>query len=524
MVLTNEDKEAGFSGDICSARDALVVPANPVVPCSRLVIDPAANQVLYQNNEITDAPAPENVLASIKDPVEKLEGHYVLGGFLRTHFGHFLVECLGMLWALDHAEGPVDGLIFMPYHAAPQYDDRTLEVLNHRGELWMKSIGVDLPVKIVTAPTRVDRITIGEHGFGFGPKFRGSTYFRNFMRSRNALSADDLAKTKRRKLYISRTKLNPRKGGLIGESALERTFVEAGYEPYWPEKETMIEQLATYQTAEAIVAVEGSALHLPPFSCPTDCRFGIVARRSSVDHIETEFGAQIDGFVGTKAFITNRIEHNWGAQGTNNTSMETHSVIDFEATYADLIEAGFLSDSDKLYHPTISDLCTHISESSLGHHSHFHLIGLDRQIDGLRKRAEEARRIRALPPEERQKIAEAERARRHKENYEKVMRERAEKAALPQQNQNAPTQASNEDLSPAALAYRERWKRAKEAQIKAAQEASEREKQSVEMTPAVSPQPDAPLSYEERWKRAKDAQIKAAQEAAAKAAAAGQDT
>ena len=47
-------------------------------------------------------------------PVTEIPGTWLFGGKHDLRFGHFLVETTSKLWALDHVNAPVNGIIFMP--------------------------------------------------------------------------------------------------------------------------------------------------------------------------------------------------------------------------------------------------------------------------------------------------------------------------------------------------------------------------------------------------------------------------
>lgn len=376
---TKEDIKCGFNGTLHARDNVVLLPGNSDIQRPRQIIDPAAKEWIYWDASICQKPLEGEPLEGLAETITHKPGRYVFGGYVRVHFGHFLVECISPLWALDHA-GDVDGILFFPYHTVPNVTPRAVEVMDLRTDWWIKALGVDLPFEILRTPTKVDHLVVGENGFGFGDKFSGSSFFHEFVRKRNALPAKELAKKTRTKIYVSRAKLGARKGQIVGEDALQRTFEEAGYQLYSPEADPVEVQLATYASAEAIVGVEGSALHLPPVCCPTDTKVAIIARRSKADLINTEFGAQFRGFAQVDPLITSDITSSWALPGARGTNIESLAVIDFEQTYQKLIAAGFLSASDKLYYPTPQDLTDQITKASMGHGAHLHIVNLDHEI------------------------------------------------------------------------------------------------------------------------------------------------
>ena len=426
LQLTDLDLANGFTGKRYTRNNALIIPGDAQISRPRQVIDPSTNEILYLDQSLVEQMTSESHIASLDIQIEKLPGQYIFGGYVRNHFGHFLVECLAPIWTIDHAPKPLDGIIFLPYHAASNTPQQTVDILTKHAGIWLGGLGVDLPVKVITKPTQVDCLTVGENAFGFGGKFSGSSFFRDFIRKRNILSPSHLAKSPRRKVYISRSRLGLRKAHLVGEEYLERTFEAAGYEIYWPEKNSIAEQMKMYQTASTIVAVEGSALHLPPFSCPEGCRFAIISRRSTEEKILNEFGTQIEAFVGTKPFVTFDVAATLGAPKTLSSHMLAHSVIDFDSTYSKLIDAKFLPENASLFQPSAKDFCDHLRRASLGSLHHLHIIGLDQDIENTKLHIE---RVRKMTPEQRRQFQEEERARKHVENWKRVMEERTQRAS-----------------------------------------------------------------------------------------------
>lgn len=49
--------------------------------------------------------------------MQKLDGNHLFGGMLQEHFGHFLTESLGRLWALRRLSSNFQSIVF--YHRVP---------------------------------------------------------------------------------------------------------------------------------------------------------------------------------------------------------------------------------------------------------------------------------------------------------------------------------------------------------------------------------------------------------------------
>ena len=375
---TEADLECGFTGHLAACGNAVLVPGDRTTGQLRQIFAPDTSEVLYHDNSAVLRPISEQEREILTGETDTLSGRYVFGGYVRVHFGHFLVECLSPLWALDHTDGPCDGILFFPYHANPDESERNIGILHVRTERWLRALGVSESFRILRVPTRVDHIVVGENGFGFGERFRGSSFFHTFMRRRNATPSKRKTKSADgRRLYLTRRGLGARKGQIIGEEQFETTLVEAGYEAYAPEQFPLEEQLATYRQASHIVGVEGSALHVPPFCCPESCQVAIVSRRSQTAQIDAEFGEQYRGFAGIDPTISCELQEFWHLPGMSQPTAEALAVIDFDKTYRALIEAGFLSKTDRLYAPGPIDLVEHVKRASIGHKKHLHIVGFD---------------------------------------------------------------------------------------------------------------------------------------------------
>ena len=374
---TTEDTARGFEGRLAVSSNAVLLPGNAETGQKRQVYCPSSHRILYEDVSIADRKPAEDFDISQFDVVKKA-GTYVFGGFVRVHFGHFLVECLGPLWTLDVIDEPVDGVLFMPYHANPNETSRNIRLLDDHSSRWLKALGVDEPTEIIRQPTQVDRLILGENGLGLSERFRGSSWFQDFARKRCAHYRRSTAKDANTSIYITRTKLSGRKGGILGETALEDTFRNAGYRIFAPEKHSLEDQLATYAAATRIVAVEGSALHLPPFVIDNTCRIAVLSRRSGVDKIASEFGEQYSGFVDIDLDIIDTAKDHWVPAGQPRTNLESFAVVDFDETYDRLISLGYRPANVPKFIPTPLDVTSQIKEIAKARKQHPTVLNWDK--------------------------------------------------------------------------------------------------------------------------------------------------
>lgn len=222
----------------------------------------------------SDIPEPPDPAA-----VSELSGRHLYGGVGRVHFGHFLVESISRLWALDHLDRPVDSVLFSPMHG--RRPNMTF------GKTLSELIGVfcgDVPITPVAVPTRVEQLVVPSQGVGHLNWSTGTPEFQRFVRTH--LEAHYTADGPE-KLYISRTRLE-NTGSLVDqEDQLEELMAAAGYTIFHPERYSIRQQIEHLMAARVVVGADGSAFHLAAHVLQPGARVGLIKRR----HRTEVFGA-----------------------------------------------------------------------------------------------------------------------------------------------------------------------------------------------------------------------------------------
>ena len=220
--------------------------------------------------------------------VGTLTGRHLFAGVGRVHFGHFLVEAITRLWALDHIDQPVDSVLFLPMHSrSPD---------NPFGRTHLKLIRAlcdDTPITYVSSPVKVDELVVPSQGVGHLNWSTGTPVFRHFVRSR--LEAR-YRPNGPKKLYISRTQLKNEDSLVDQEEAVEDLMAGAGYTVFHPERYSIREQIEHLMAARVLVGADGSAFHLAAHVLQPGTRVGLIKRR----HRTPVFGAiaqQIKAFA-----------------------------------------------------------------------------------------------------------------------------------------------------------------------------------------------------------------------------------
>lgn len=274
-------------------------------------------------------------------PVEHLPGRWLFGGLFYGHFGHLLCESTARLWALDHVQG-VDGIIFHP-KLRMGHENRMIRdhlVLFH-------ALGLSkLKIRAPQSPVVVDEMVIPEQGFGIGDMAAGRPEYRAFMRDR--LSRATLPDGPE-KLYISRSRLPSKRGSVLLENVIEARMEQAGYTVFHPQEHPLTVQLARYRAARAIVALDGSALHLAAMVLPEGAQVAILNRGPS-QNID-DYIRQFRHFAATDPTRIDAIRDFWFPAGRRVVKRETHALLDFPHVGEALSKAGFLPPGTRWHAP-----------------------------------------------------------------------------------------------------------------------------------------------------------------------------
>ena len=291
------DPAGGWSSQMVTLSDALVIPPATrgfVTESGLLTSDGHAVPLgdLWRNaRPLTQPPRMPEAAPSA------LAGHWVWGGVLAGHFGHFLVESTGRLWGMREVR-EADGIIFMPK------GPKLTELSRWQAEFF-ELAGVTGRVILATEPLRVERLSVPGQGFGLGDIVNGTKATRDFFSRFGAGIAPEVGA----KLYISRSKLSDQKGLLIGEHALEERLAAEGYDIFHPQKHSMTEQVARYKAATQVIAAEGSALHFFAMVARPNQRLAMILRRRSGATRQIE--QHLSSFAGITAVTLDALRRVW---------------------------------------------------------------------------------------------------------------------------------------------------------------------------------------------------------------------
>ncbi len=321
--------EGGWSSQIRTVPDALVAPIEQgYLVHAAGVFDANGTYVpecvLWRGRPLLVAPPLPEVL-------HHLPGRWIWGGVLVGHFGHFLTESAGRLWALNAIRGLVDGIVFIAKR------DVGASELTSFHKAFFELLGLRVPVRVIAQPTRIDLLEVPGQGFGIGPLAGGTDQFRSFIHSR---FGTNVAPSGGERLYISRSELSVQLGGILDEVRLERHLADCGYEIIHPQNHSMREQVARYKAAKHVVSLDGSALHLFAMVAGPDQQVAIVRRRNSngTDSLVRHLSA----FVRRDPLILDVVRQNWVRSDRPRPDNFSFGELDFAALGQELAKAGFI--------------------------------------------------------------------------------------------------------------------------------------------------------------------------------------
>ena len=338
--------------DVTSTLDAVPSRASGLVPYKNALIVPAPRgktrinvlpiAVLDSAGErIEDAACDTNALSSTafipgaehRVIEDELPGRWLFGGIATRHFGHQITRMMGRLPWLDHA-GEIDGIVFAGFRKNSAHrEERELQ------QKLFDLFGIEVPFHTVLKQTQVEELLVGPDQFSEALKCRATPDFRAW--ARRSVGLDDIPIQKGRKVYVTRTRLDPGYGRILCEDVLENNLVENGYEVFAPEEHDLKTQFETYASAETLVMSDGSPGHVSAFALRDGQTQAVIARRLDwplylMNHFKS-FAK--DG--GKVEHINHVKEQVWTPKRSSNTAL---AEVDFDALKSDLQACGALED------------------------------------------------------------------------------------------------------------------------------------------------------------------------------------
>ncbi|MFK7940232.1 MAG: DUF563 domain-containing protein [Roseovarius sp.] len=227
---------------------------------------------------------------------KRLEGVYLFGGLGRHHFGHFLMESIARIWAMDGRHDRFDGLIMLPFMGTDFGS-----VLRRRLLAFFELMGMDMPLHLIKTPVITDRLMIPAQGFGHLQWATGTQEFRQYVRAHLAVNCPAQGPDK---IYIARSRLKHTHQQLDQEDRVETLMQAAGYTIFHPQRHSIMAQARVYRAAKVIVGGDGSAFHLVPFAVEPETRIALIQRRNREEAFQSIVD-QINAFADVDLCVIN---------------------------------------------------------------------------------------------------------------------------------------------------------------------------------------------------------------------------
>lgn len=325
------NRYGGLSDQYATLKDAVVFPHIADNSCG--VLDADGTFCEYSRGVMGPRRATTEPQMPRSDNLPRLEGCFLYGGWLRAHFGHFLLESTSRLWALDELADKIDGIVFTPF--------RRGGVGRARKEYgpFLDILSGGKPIRILREPTRVDTLFVPDPGFGHHGRMSGSPRYRAHTRAQVAAISPEGPE----RLYISRSALMDKRGGVLAETRIETLLRANGYTVFHPQQHSMAEQLARYRAARYVVGLDGSALHMAAYALQPGARVAMILRRRA--GLLADLANQIELFANAKVHSLDALRASWVAHDAKRVDFRSIGELDFNLLQRQLTAAGFTDDS-----------------------------------------------------------------------------------------------------------------------------------------------------------------------------------
>jgi hypothetical protein len=213
----------------------------------------------------------------------------IYGGLFFHHFGHFMTESIGRLWAVNAAE-----MASLPIYVFEPWHDIDLADSGHFAVEALRFLGIDSGrIVKIERPSLISSLLVPRQKYGWHFFSNPPEDFLQFLeRAQGRIEREaERAGPSPRKVYVSRALLPPTSGKVAGEQEFERFLSEQGYHILHPEQQPLSAQVRAYANAEQLIFCEGSAAHACILLPKLRAKVAIVLRRKA-----SALQLQFDGF------------------------------------------------------------------------------------------------------------------------------------------------------------------------------------------------------------------------------------
>jgi capsular polysaccharide biosynthesis protein len=192
-------------------------------------------------------------------------GVYLYGGLLRRHYGHFLLESLARVYALQDSDLPI------VWHL------ESLSGLTSWQHEIFSLLGVDVGRFVfVEQPTEFATLLVPEVGYRI----------QDWMhpRQENAMGRYTFSQPVRgKRIWLSRSRLAEEAGNVVAVTDIENALEANGWHIIHPQELTIHDQLGIMSDAEVISGFAGSAFHTLILASQIRARIVIVQRSETLN-------------------------------------------------------------------------------------------------------------------------------------------------------------------------------------------------------------------------------------------------
>ena len=258
-----------------------------------------------------------------------LEGPVLFAGAADKQFGYFLTSGLGRLWALENLPEETRILYMLKPLKRPATYGFIPPIL--------KSLDVENEVILSDKNHSFEMLYTASELFGERYGGCGAEAFYAWL---DARWAPKTSPDPDKKVYVTRGQMQGVYGRYACEDMLEELLAAQGYEIFAPEKHSMEEQIACYQSAGRLIFSEGSALHLFALVKRPGQHFATIMRRPELPPLMWQ---QLGDRAGEPSAEINVIKDVlWPPRRGGHLSI---SILDFAELKTQLVSLGFLKAS-----------------------------------------------------------------------------------------------------------------------------------------------------------------------------------
>lgn len=263
------------------------------------------------------------------DGASELKGEWLYCGLVSSQFGHVITRSLGMLWAIERLPKSVKLLFVSVMYVHDEH--KFLRTL-------LDTLGIDNDYVILRQPTHIEALYTAPDLFSEVTTCSAPDVYVDWIRGR----VPELPPSRfGRKIYVTRDRLSATSGRHLCEDILEDNLAKAGFDVVAPETLTLREQLAVYSEADLVVAADGSALHILPFSIRDDAQVFVLQRRTKMPVL---IANQLNTFTKASVVPVDVIDDViWPQDRADNTAL---IALDFKKLRDVFLQYGLVADKD----------------------------------------------------------------------------------------------------------------------------------------------------------------------------------